>query len=335
MNSKERVMNRLHRAEVDRVPNFDIMMTFAAHYIQQPLSRYYLDYRVLCEANLAVQQAFDLDIVQAISDPYREAADFGSDIEFPHDGLPLRKQPLLIEPTDLSHLKQPDPKSGRRMSDRLSAVHYLKEQVGGEVPVMGWVEGAFAEAADLRGESTLLVDLIERPAWVRDLLEVTVETAIAFARAQIEAGADIIGLGDALASQISPKMYRTFALPYEQRIFKAVREMGALARLHICGNTTRLLADMPQSGADIIDLDWMVDMAHAAKIFGDGPVLCGNFDPVRVMLDGTPEQVRDAVTLCLQQGGPRLISGAGCEIPDGTPHANLHAQSQVLRGIIG
>ncbi|HZY41372.1 MAG TPA: uroporphyrinogen decarboxylase family protein [Anaerolineae bacterium] len=335
MNSKERVMNRLCGVEVDRIPNFDIMMTFAAHYVQQPLSRYYLDYRVLCEANLAVQHAFDLDIVQAISDPYREAADFGSDIEFPHDGLPLRKQPLLIDHADLGQLQSPDPTSGRRMSDRLAAVRYLRDQVGSEVPVMGWVEGAFAEAADLRGESTLLVDLIERPEWVRDLLEVTAETAIAFARAQVEAGADIIGLGDALASQISPKMYRTFALPYEQRIFKAVHDMGAHARLHICGNTTRLLPDMAQSGADIIDLDWMVDIAQAAKTFGDGPAVCGNFDPVRVMLQGTPDQVREAVTHCLQQGGPRSISGAGCEIPDGTPHANLHAQSQVLRETIG
>ena len=331
MNSKERVMNRLRGVEVDRVPNFDIMMTFAAHFVKQPLSHYYLDYRVLCEANLAVQQAFDLDIVQAISDPYREAADFGSNIEFPHDGLPLRKQPLLIDPADLKQLKPPDPTAGRRMGDRLAAIRTLHDQVGGEVPVMGWVEGAFAEAADLRGESTLLVDLIDRPAWVRDLLEVTVETAIAFARAQIEAGADIIGLGDALASQVSPKMYRTFALPYEQRIFKAVRDMGALARLHICGNTTRLLADMAQSGADIVDLDWMVDLTQAAQIFGDGPAMCGNFDPVRVMLQGTPDLVREAVAQCLRQGGSRLISGAGCEIPDGTPPANLHAQSQVCR----
>ena len=63
--------------------------------------------------------------------------------------------------------------------------------------------------------------------------------------------------------------------------------------------------------------------------------MCGNFDQVRVMLQGTPDQVREAVTPCLQQGGPRSISGAGCEIPDGTPHANLRAQSQVLRKIIG
>jgi uroporphyrinogen-III decarboxylase len=48
------------------------------------------------------------------------------------------------------------------------------------------------------------------------------------------------------------------------------------------------------------------------------------------MLQGTPEQVRNAVTRCLAQGGPRSISAAGCEIPDGTPHANLHAQAKVL-----
>ena len=115
------------------------------------------------------------------------------------------------------------------------------------------------------------------------------EVAIAFAKAQVAAGADIIGLGDAIASQVSPKTYRQFALPYEQRIFAAVHEMGALARLHICGNTSRILADMAQSGADIIDVDWMVDMGQAAAIFGDRAAVCGNQDPVAVMLNGTPE----------------------------------------------
>jgi MtaA/CmuA family methyltransferase len=268
--------------------------------------------------------------LQAISDPVVKPPILAVTSSFRPMAV-LRSQPLLLDPAHLAQLKPPDPATGRRMSDRLAAVRYLHDQVGGEVPVMGWVEGAFAEAADLRGESTFLVDLIERPAWVRDLLEITVETAIAFARAQVEAGADIIGLGDALASQVSPKMYRTFALPYEQRIFQAVRELGALPRLHICGNTTRLLPDMAKSGADIIDLDWMVDLAQAAQIFGDGPAMCGNFDPVRVMLQGTPDQVREAVDQCLRQGGSRLISGAGCEIPDGTPHANLQAQAQRLR----
>ncbi|MBN1287875.1 MAG: uroporphyrinogen decarboxylase family protein [Anaerolineae bacterium] len=332
MNSYERMARRLKGEPVDRPPNFDIMMTFAAHHIKQPLSRYYLDYRVLCDANFAVLEDFALDIAQAISDPYREAADFGLPVEFPEDNLPVRKDVLIKTPGDLGKLKPPDPYTGRRMSDRLEAVRTFRARVGGEVPVMGWVEGAVAEAADLRGASALLLDFYDRPEWVEELLETCVAVGIAFARAQIEAGADIIGLGDAITSQIAPAMYEQFGLPYERRIFDAVHEMGALARLHICGDTSRILALMAQSGADIIDIDWMVDIEAAAQAFqAAGNIApCGNFDPVAVMLQGAPEQVYQAALDCLALGGPRSFSGAGCEIPDGTPHANLHAQTRAI-----
>ena len=336
MTPYERVMRRLRGEIVDRPPNFDIMMTFAAHYIGKPLSRYYQDYRVLCDANMAMLDAFELDIVQAISDPYREAADFGADIYFPEDGLPMCRVPLLQDPTALSRLPTPDPHTGQRMSDRLEAIRHLRERVGGAVPVMGWVEGALAEAADLRGVGALMTDLYDRPEWVAELLERCTEVEIAFARAQIEAGADIIGLGDAVASQIAPRMYRKWALPYEQRIFAAVHDMStatgsrSLARLHICGDTNRIVADMAATGADIIDVDWMVDIAHAVEAFGDQTALCGTFDPVSVMLRGTPDDVYQAVMEALRQGGQRCISAAGCEIPDGTPHANLHAQTRAL-----
>ena len=330
MNAVERVSRRLRGEAVDRPPNFDIMMQFAAHYIGQPLSRYYLDYRVLVQANLAVLNDFELDIVQAISDPYREAADFGAAIAFPEDGLPISQTPLLAEPDDLKRLKPPDPATGRRMSDRLEAIRRFREEVGGEVPIMGWVEGALAEAADLRGVSNLMTDLYDRPEWVEELLAICTEVEIAFARAQVEAGADIIGLGDAVASQIAPRLYERYALPYEQRIFAAVRQAGALARLHICGNTTKIVSHMARSGADIIDIDWMVDMQAAAQTFGQIAV-CGNFDPVAVMLQGTPEDVYAATVECMRLGGPRAISAAGCEIPDGTPHDNLRAQARALR----
>jgi MtaA/CmuA family methyltransferase len=331
VNSYERVMKRLRSETVDRPPNFDILMTFAAHYIRQPLSRYYLDYKVLVQANLAMLKTFGVDIAQTISDPYREAADFGLDVEFPDDGLPLRREPLITDVSDLKQLKLPDPGSGRRMSDRLEAVRSLRERVGGEVPIMGWVEGALAEANALRGDTSLMLDLYDRPGWVHELLEICTEAAIKFAKAQIHAGADIIGLGDAIASQVSPAMYREFALPYEKRIFHEVHEMGALARLHICGNTSRILALIPLAGADIFDPDWMVDLRIAREKFGDeGPALCGNFDPVRVMLQSTPEKIRNTVWSCLRAGGPRCISAAGCEIPDGTPYENLMAQAQAL-----
>lgn len=332
MNSRERLHARLRGEPVDRPPNFNIMMQFAAHYIGQPLSRYYQDYRVLCDANFAVQAAFDLDVWQAISDPYREAGDAGMEVAFPDDGLPIARHALLQAPSDLARLRYPKPEDGRRMSDRLAAVRLFAERSNGEMPVMGWVEGALAEAADVRGMGQLMTDLLDRPEWVHELLETSCEVEIAFARAQVAAGATIIGLGDAVASQVSPRAYREFALPFEQRVFAAVHEMGALARLHICGNTSRIVADMVQSGADIVDLDWMVDMRRAAQVIGDQAAPCGNHDPVAIMLRGTPEMVKASVIAELAAGGARCISMAGCEIPDGTPHENLLAHRDALKG---
>jgi len=221
------------------------------------------------------------------------------------------------------------------MGDRLESIRSFREKVGGEVPIMGWVEGALAEAADLRGVNQLLLDLYDRSDWVLELLEFCCEVEIAFATAQVEAGADIIGLGDAIASQINPAAYRRFALPYEQRIFAAVHRAGALCRLHICGDTSRILADMAESGADIIDVDWMVDMKCAARAFGDKAAVCGNQDPTAVMLRSTPDLVRQTVENCMQAGGSRCVSAAGCEIPDRTPHENLLEQVEVLKNLAG
>jgi MtaA/CmuA family methyltransferase len=330
MNSLERLQNLLSGKPIDRTPNFDIFMTRAAHHIGAPLRSYYLDYHTLCAANLAVLQDFELDILQVISDPYREAADTGLEVEFPEDNLPLSKKPLLLELEDLARIHFPVADFGARMNDRLEAIRFLRSQVGDSVPVMGWVEGALAEACDLRGMHNVMMDLLRHPAWLKELLEKCAEMEIAFAVAQMQAGVHIIGLGDAVASQISPTMYREFALPYEQRIFEAVRAKGGIARLHICGNTTHLLPDMARSGAQIVDLDWMVDLHQAAGVL-QGLAVCGNLDPVAVFLQGTPEQVRQGVLANAAAGGTHWISAAGCEIPDLTPAANLKAQSRSLR----
>jgi uroporphyrinogen-III decarboxylase len=114
-----------------------------------------------------------------------------------------------------------------------------------------------------------------------------------------------------------------------------VKEAGAIPRLHICGDTNHLVEDMARSGAEIVDLDWMVDLARAAEMFGDGPAPCGNFDPVEIMLRGTPEKVADAARSCAAAGGPRHFSAAGCEIPDETPDANPRAHAATLRELGG
>jgi len=325
----ERTMRRLAGQPVDRIPNQNILMAFAARYIGSTYDRLAQDYRVLVEGNLRACEAFHIDLVSAISDPWREASAFGAQIVFPYDSVPQCVAPLLQSYADWRRLRLWDPWEHERTRDRLLAIQLCRQKVGGQYPICGWVEGAAAEAADLRGVSAFLEDTVLEPEAAQELLEICTQAAMHFALAQVEAGADIIGIGDAVASLMSPATYRAFALPYEQRIIAAIHERGALVKLHICGNTSRHLADMAQTGADIIDVDWMVDWPTAVRAFR-GRAANGNFDPVGVLLQGTPEDVRRATLNCIAGADERSFISAGCEVPVNTPHANLLAQYRAL-----
>jgi uroporphyrinogen-III decarboxylase len=101
--------------------------------------------------------------------------------------------------------------------------------------------------------------------------------------------------------------------------------MGALVRLHICGNTRRIVAPMASLGADIVDLDYPVDLAAARAAAGPAQVLLGNLDPVAGVMQATAEAVTSGLGACHRAAGNRWIVGAGCEIPSATPMANVDA----------
>ena len=167
---------------------------------------------------------------------------------------------------------------------------------------------------------------------MRELFEAVTGLAARFARAQVAAGADLIGIGDAAASLVGPQLYREFVLPFERRLVEAVHAAGAKVRLHICGNITAILEPAGTLGADILDLDSMVGVAEARARTGERQVLLGNIDPVRVLRGGTPGQVRAELQECRRQAGERWIVGAGCEVPRGTPRENLLTLLEVARG---
>jgi MtaA/CmuA family methyltransferase len=228
-------------------------------------------------------------------------------------------------------LTLPDPYAGPRMSDRIHAVALLHERVGGELPVLGWVEGPIAEAADLRGMNEIMLDLVDDPPFARDLLAFCTEMETQFALAQVQAGADVIGIGDAAASLISAELYREFVLAGERQTARAVQQAGAKVRLHICGNTNHLVADMREVGAEQVELDWPVDLARAREALGPEPIMSGNADPVRVIQDGTPQQIKQACAACHAACGERYILAAGCEVAPGTPLENVRAMFEYAR----
>ncbi len=330
---RERVLRRLTGDPVDKIPNLNIVMAFAARHIGVKYSQYATDYRVLAEGNIRCCEDFGIDMVSAISDPCREAGDLGAPVSFPDDDIPMLQGVLIQDYGDIAALKPIPPREGRRMLDRIQAIELYRQLAGRDYPVLGWVEGAFAESCDLRGLSNMMVDIATEPEFVRDLLEICTEQAIAFATEQIKAGADFIGIGDAAASLIGPKYFESFALPFEKRICDAVHHAGAKVKLHICGNITPILNQVALSGADIVDADWMVDFHQAAQCMEGICSVCGNFDPVSILLQGSPDDVRKSVIQCVQAGNDATFVAAGCEVPLHTPAQNLRAVHEALQSL--
>ncbi|MFA6291921.1 MAG: uroporphyrinogen decarboxylase family protein [Victivallales bacterium] len=325
MTKKEIVSSILDGKVPPRLPVMPITMMFAADQIGKPYGEYAKDHRVMVEAQIATAEKFGFDYVSVISDPAREAADFGADIHYFPDQPPAvdESRAFLLDKTRLVGLELPDPLGGGRMHDRIKGVELFKRKTGNDIFIEGWVEGPCAEASDLRGINNVMTDFFDDEKFIKDLFSIVVENAANFAKYQIEAGADIIGVGDAAASLVGPEIYEEFVFPYEKILIDRIHSMGGLVRLHICGNIGDLVEDIGRLGADIVDVDSMVSMKHAREKTGKKQILLGNINPVTVLKNGSPDLVFAELRKCYEEAGPKYIVGAGCEVPRGTPDENV------------
>lgn len=325
MKPRERYLATLEGKTVDHLARLPILMQFAAEHIGSYYGAFASDYRVLAESNIVCAREFGIDQMNTMSDPYRETQGFGAKIIYGRNMVPrCEKHPLEDDP-DFSKLPHPNPLEAERMRDRIEAVRTYQARVGGEYSIMGWVEGPAAEAADLRRLDNFFVDLLEDESYIGGLMDLCVDVALEFARPQVAAGADTIGIGDAVASQVSPEVYERLILPREQRLVRGLQEMGAKVRMHICGNITHLLPGLASLQLDVIDVDHMVSLAKVREVLGPKVALGGNLDPVADILRGNPDSIRAKLERCYQEAGNPFIVNAGCEIPSGTPLENLKA----------
>ena len=110
-----------------------------------------------------------------------------------------------------------------------------------------------------------------------------------------------------------------------------IHAFGAKVRLHICGNTRKIVEGMGGLGCDIVDLDSLTSLADARQKMSAGQVLLGNLKPVTELMDGSPESVTAGIAECHRPAGARFIVGAGCEVPRDTPPENLRALGEYAR----
>ena len=326
MNGRERVLAMMDHQAVDRVPHMPITMMFAADQIGVRYGGYVTDYRVLVEAQLRTAERFDIDQVSCISDPTREACDLGAKARFFEDQPPAfdEAESLLLEKATLARLKLPDPLGGGRMTDRVQAAALLKEKVAGERIVEGWIEGPCGQAANLRGLNRLMLDFIDDPSFVQDLLDFVVEMELRFAKAQMDAGAELMGVGDPASSLVGPRLFNEALMPAQRRLADGLKAMGLRTRSHMCGSTRRILKPRGELGYDIVDLDTCVPLADARAQMPE-QVLLGNVATVEVLRNGSAGDVRKAVAKCHEDAGDLYIIGAGCEVPRDTPVENMFA----------
>ena len=318
MNSKERFMAALAGSAMDRIPVFPLLMSFSAKRYGVNYKMFASNAHILAESQLKASEMFAIDAITACSDAFRISADLGGNICFPPDKPPYLAEPLIKSEDDFYHLKRPDVFSFKgRMHDRIKGTGEMVKAAGAHTMVVGWVDMPFAEACSVCGVTQMLLHLYDDPEFAHQLLEFLAEIVIDFALAQLDTGAPVIGAGDAAASLISPDLYKEFALPYERRVSDAIHKAGGLLKLHICGNTNALLPDMVKSGADLFNVDHMVDLASARQVFGRAQkCIKGNLDPVSDMLQATPEQCRHKALECMHMmnGYPYMLS-PGCEVP--------------------
>ena len=235
---------------------------------------------------------------------------------------------------DVEALPSPDVTVATRTADRIAGAHLFRERLGAATmpPVIGWIEGPLAEVCDLAGVSEMLMKLATERDFTEALLAKVLPTAKAFAQVQIAAGCTIIGIGDAICSQISARMYAKLVKPLHAELVAFIQSQDVTVKLHICGDITHLLPHLRDVHPDIVDCDWKVDMDYAYEVLGPDIIRGGNLDPTGVIeqLPAAEVAARTRALVEKERGRPFILAG-GREITPLTPPENLLAMRAASR----
>ena len=201
----------------------------------------------------------------------------------------------------------------------------LRREVGGEATVLGfvgtpWTLAAYAMEGGAQRHCRATKEIMtQEPAVLHALLDHLAAQLVTYVSYQVQSGAQVVQLFDSWAHHLTPAQFREFSLPYVQRVIAGVRALHPEVPLIFYANGgTGKLADIKAAGADVVGLDWGMDMADARAALGPDVKVSGNLDPM--VLFAPEETIRAAVADCLAQAGPRgHILNVGNGIIQGTP----------------
>ena len=338
----ERLLRSCRGEPVDRPPVW----------LMRQAGRYLPEYRRVREGMSFLELCRDVDRAVEISlQPLdlvgSEAVIFFSDIFVPIPGMGVeidfQPGPTIAEPIrrfdQVERLRVPDPTEDVPYVFEILRTLRI-ELAGREVPLLGFAGAPFTLAAYLvegagsRHFATLKRMMWREPELLRALLAKLSDLVVGFLNAQIEAGAQVVQLFDTWAGILSPADYREWVLPVHREIVARLDRERAPLILYV-NDGAHVVDEMLESGADVLSLDWRVDLGQAARRVGSRASLQGNLDPCA--LAAPPEeiqrQVRELAAAAAAARGYILNLGHGC-LPE-TPVEGVRAFTEAARSLGG
>ncbi|MDR2343832.1 MAG: uroporphyrinogen decarboxylase family protein [Spirochaetaceae bacterium] len=342
MNSKEIITRLLELRETPRQP---VTLMSAGAWalnssglsLEKALSE---DPEKVAEILYRAYTGVDSDIIWAMSG-YNNivVGAVGGKIKFRLKGTPDVIETLIKKDSDLDGINIDKIADDRRVQALLETTSILAKKVNGQsyLALTRW--GPFTLAGLLYGAENLMRDIYRNPGFVRRLLDFTVGLYLRYAGLYIDNGVDFVLLAEPTSSgdMIARKHFEDFALPAFRKVFDALRPKGVRTALHICGNINGVLDLLNGIGAELVSVDYKVDLGRCREVFGGKTAFAGNMNPVAVMQKESPEGVEKACLACIAAagaGGGYLVM-PGCDIPPATPACNIKAMSALARRISG
>ncbi|MEM6754178.1 MAG: uroporphyrinogen decarboxylase, partial [Cyanobacteria bacterium P01_C01_bin.38] len=260
---------------------------------------------VAIEVSLQPWKAFQPDGVILFSDIVTPLPGIGIDMDVAEGKGPVIENPIRTqEQVDNLYSLQPE----ESLPFIKTILQALREEVGNRSTVLGFVGAPWTLAAyAVEGKGSKTYSIIKNmafsePAILHQLLAKLSDSIATYVRYQIDCGAQVVQMFDSWAGQLSPQDYETFALPYQRRVFEQVKQTHPDTPLILLvSGSAGLLERMSQSGADIINVDWNVDMADARRRLGKQMKVQGNLDPG--VLFGSKQFIRDRIHDTVRRAG--------------------------------
>lgn len=333
LSSRQLVLNAIQGKPHPRIPVAQHNFTFCIRHCGSTVEKFRRNplHAAQVLANTAYDFGYDCIIIDFDTCALAEA--MGSKLVFPEDE-PARVDQYGLATLDAGReLRIPDPHADARLPLWLETTRELRRLVGDDKAILARADqGPFGLLFQLRDGQELMMDLIDADEELLfDCLRTCCDAGVLFAKAQLEAGADIVSIGDGASGEslISPEMYARFSQPFERR-YKELLGDGLLS-LHICGKTNNIIEGMVQTGSDILELDHLNDLSRSLPIIGDRSCVFGNIDPSSVLTFGTRQTVLDACRDVLETAKrltQRFVLCPGCLANSTTPGENMRAMTE-------